>query len=130
MWKKGELRQICTAELFFYPTVKGVRSLSGEEEKRRVVVKIMGEEYVLRSSQSREHMLEVGERVNRMMAELSEKYPRMSMQKIAVLTSLNLASDLLSFIEENREPAEPKLENDKEEQKAELRRNKKNKKKR
>ena len=104
--------------------------MSGEEEKRRVVVKIMGEEYVLRSSQSREHMLEVGERVNRLMTELSEKYPRMSKQKIAVLTSLNLASDLLSLIEENREPAEPKLENDKEEQKAELRRNKKNKKKR
>lgn len=66
-----------------------------EDEKKRVIIKIMGEEYVLRSPSSKEHMLEVGEYVNKLMEELSEKHPRMSMQKIAVLAALNLASDLL-----------------------------------
>ena len=64
-------------------------------EKKRVIVKIMGAEYVLRSSNSPEHMLEVGEHVNLLMEDLAEKHPTMSMQKIAVLASMNLASDLL-----------------------------------
>jgi len=88
--------------------------LSGEEEKRRVIIKIMGEEYVLRSSRPREHMLQVGDHVNTLMQELAEKYPRMSLQKIAVLTSLNLASDLLSLKKDEKKkgekPSEKKTE--------------------
>ncbi len=68
-----------------------------EERKKRVVIEILGEEYIIRSSSSSEHVLEVGRYVNRLMKELSEKYPRMSVQKIAILASLNLASDLLSL---------------------------------
>ncbi len=65
------------------------------KEKKRMILKIMGEEYVIRSTTSPAHMLEVGETVNQIMEDLAEKHPTMSLQKIAVLASLNLASDLL-----------------------------------
>ncbi len=66
-----------------------------DNAKKRVIVKIMGAEYVLKSSNTIEHMLEVGEHVNMLMEELAEQHPTMSMQKIAVLASMNLASELL-----------------------------------
>jgi cell division protein ZapA (FtsZ GTPase activity inhibitor) len=69
--------------------------------KNRVTIKILDEEYIIRSSSPLEHMLKVGELANSLMKELSEKYPRMSLQKIAVLACLNLASDLLLL--ENKE---------------------------
>lgn len=69
--------------------------MSAEEEKKRVVIEILGEEYIIRSSSSIDHMLEVSRYVNRLMKELRDKYPGMSVQKIAILAALNLASDLL-----------------------------------
>jgi len=74
-----------------------------EQGKKRVVVNIMGEEYVLRSSSSQEHMLEVGKHVNSLMEDLAANHPSMSMQKIAVLASLNLASDLLEQLKEKKD---------------------------
>ena len=74
-----------------------------EQEKKRVVVNIMGEEYVLRSSNSQEHMLEVGKHVNSLMEDLAATHPSMSMQKIAVLASLNLANDLLEQLKEKKD---------------------------
>lgn len=73
-----------------------------DQQKKRIILKIMGEEYVLRSSTPPEHMLEVGEHVNQMMEDLAEKHPTMSLQKIAVLASLNLASDLLEYEREKK----------------------------
>jgi cell division protein ZapA len=71
--------------------------MTANEGKRRVVIEILGEEYIIRSSTSSEHVQEVGRYVDRLMNELREKYPGMSIQKIAILASLNLASDLLSL---------------------------------
>jgi cell division protein ZapA len=69
--------------------------MPAEEVKKRVVIEILGEEYIIRSSSSSEHVLEVGRYVDRLMKELGEKYPHMSIHKIAILASLNIASDLL-----------------------------------
>ncbi len=63
--------------------------------KNRVVLEIMGEEYIVRSTSSTEHVLEAGRCVNRLLREYWGKYPRISLQKIAVLAALNLASELL-----------------------------------
>lgn len=76
--------------------------MSNDEWKQRVTVKILGEEYVISSPSSSRHMYEVAEYLDKLMMDLREKYPRMSMQKIAVLASLNLASDLLSLQRERR----------------------------
>ncbi len=67
------------------------------EGKKRVAIEILGEEYVVRSYSSVEHLQEVGKHVNSLMTELAEKYPYMSTHRIAILTSLNIASDLLSL---------------------------------
>jgi cell division protein ZapA len=77
--------------------------MSNDEWKKRVIVKIMGEEYVISSPNSSSHMYEVAEYIDKLMTDLFEKYPRMSMQKIAVLASLNLASDLLTLQRERRD---------------------------
>lgn len=69
--------------------------MSAAGENNKVIIKILGEEYIIRSSSSREHMLEVGDYVSALMEDLLKKYPRMSTQNIAVLTSLNLASELI-----------------------------------
>lgn len=74
-----------------------------EEGKKRVVIEILGEEYIIRSSSSTEHVLEVSRYVNRLMKELRDKYPTMSIQKIAILAALNLASDLLSMRKQERQ---------------------------
>ncbi|MDO9535505.1 MAG: cell division protein ZapA [Bacillota bacterium] len=82
--------------------------MSKDEWKKRVIVKILGEEYVISSPSSSGHMHEVAEHIDKLMIELCEKYPRMSMQKIAVLASLNLASDLLSLQRDRRDKKDRK----------------------
>lgn len=63
--------------------------------KNRVTLDILGEEYIVRSTSPPEHILKVGRYVNRLLQDLWEKYPRVSLQKIAILAALNLASELL-----------------------------------
>ncbi len=82
--------------------------MSKDEWKKRVTVKILGEEYVISSPSSSRHMYEVADYIDKLMIELRDKYPRMSLQKIAVLASLNLASDLLSLQRERRDKKDRK----------------------
>ncbi|HHT47117.1 MAG TPA: cell division protein ZapA [Firmicutes bacterium] len=76
--------------------------MTEEREKKRVTINILGEKYIIRSPSSHKHIFEVEGHVNALMKELTEKYPRLSLQKIAILASLNLASDLLSLKKEKR----------------------------
>lgn len=85
-----------------------VEGLAGSGGKKRLTVKILGEEYAIRGPFSPEHMLEAGSYVNNLMQDLVEKYPRISMQKIAILASLNLASDLLTLREKGKDKGEGK----------------------
>ncbi|MFO7951869.1 MAG: cell division protein ZapA [Bacillota bacterium] len=71
-----------------------------DKDKNRITVNIMGEEYVLRSSSSKDHMHRVGNYVDRLMKSLAEKNIQMSKQRIAVLTALNLADELIRLKEE------------------------------
>lgn len=70
------------------------------DEKNRISVMIMGEEYVLKGTSSPEEMYNVGRYVDRLMRTLAEKNMQMSRHKIAVLTALNLADELLRLKEE------------------------------
>ena len=73
-----------------------------EEQKKRVTVNILGDEYIVKGESSSQYLQEVGEYVDQIMRELAEKYPQMSMHKIAVLTSINLADEVLRLKEEVR----------------------------
>ncbi len=70
------------------------------DEKNRISVMIMGEEYVLKGTSSPEEMYNVGRYVDRLMRTLAEKNLQMNRHKIAVLTALNLADELLRLKEE------------------------------
>jgi cell division protein ZapA len=70
-------------------------ALADDEGKEKLTIKILGEEYTIRGPFSTEHMLKVGNYVNELMQDLTKKYSKISLQKIAVLACLNLASDLL-----------------------------------
>ncbi len=77
-----------------------------DNEKNRVTVNIMGEEYVLRSSSSKEYMYRVGSHVDQLMKSLAEKNIQMSKQRIAVLTALNLADELIRLREEKEDSSD------------------------
>ena len=70
------------------------------DEKNRVTITILGEDYILRSSSSVEEMQRVGHYVDRLMRNLNEQNIQMSRNKMAVLAALNLADDLLRHKEQ------------------------------
>ncbi len=74
-----------------------------DKDKNRVTVNIMGEEYILRGSSSREEMYRVGRYVDQLMKSLAEKNVQMSKQKIAVLAALNLADELFKLKDSQKE---------------------------
>ncbi|MBW6463759.1 MAG: cell division protein ZapA [Bacillota bacterium] len=73
-----------------------------DKGKNRVTILIMGEEYILRGTSSTNEMHRVGTYVDRLMRTLAEQNIQMSKHKIAVLTALNLADELLKLKENKR----------------------------
>lgn len=82
------------------------------DEKNRISVMIMGEEYVLKGTSSPEEMYNVGRYVDQLMRTLAEKNIQMSRHKVAVLTALNLADELLRLKEEVQKKADQKNQGD------------------
>ena len=72
------------------------------QQKNRVTVTIMGEEYTIKGTASPEEMQRVALYVDRLMRALAEKNTGMSRHKIAVLTAINLADELRKM-QENRQ---------------------------
>ncbi len=66
-----------------------------EKSKNRVTVNIMGEEYTIRGTASPEMMHQVARYVDELMRSLAEKNCHISRHKIAVLTAINLADELM-----------------------------------
>ncbi|MGE5654426.1 MAG: cell division protein ZapA [Bacillota bacterium] len=75
----------------------------------RVTVRIMGEEYVLRSDARAEHVRQVARTVNDKMQEISNSQPQLDLPRVAILTALSLADELLRRDKEERRQ-EPKSE--------------------
>lgn len=66
----------------------------------RVEVEIFGEYYTLKGHESPEYMMLVAQQVNKKMIEIGQRNPRLSMNKAAVLTAINLADELLKLQEQ------------------------------
>lgn len=66
-----------------------------EDKRTRVTVNILDEEYVIRGDVSTECMQEVASYVHGMMQKLAEHNPHISRHKLAVLTAINLADEVL-----------------------------------
>jgi len=66
-------------------------------EKNRIDIQINGKSYVLTGYESEEHMYKVGKVVDRMVGEVSSKFPTMSTTDVAMLVALNLAEQLVTL---------------------------------
>ncbi len=73
-----------------------------DKTKNRVTVTIMGEEYTIRGTATSEEMERTALYVDRLMRSLSENNNHMSRHKIAVLTAINLADELLKLKQGSR----------------------------
>jgi len=65
------------------------------KSKNRVSVEILGEEYVMKAAAPSEYIKEVAAFVDERMKGISREYPGLGARKVAVLTCLNLAHELI-----------------------------------
>jgi cell division protein ZapA len=66
---------------------------------RRVVVEIYGEQYPLKGNADEATMRALAERLDQRMREVARRRPRLSATQVAVLTALNLLSELADLEE-------------------------------
>ena len=69
--------------------------MNGEQQKNRVTVEILGEKYTIKSSASAESMQQVAQYVDLLMTKIAKSNTGINRERIAVLTALNLADELL-----------------------------------
>jgi cell division protein ZapA len=69
----------------------------------RVTVAIYGEDYPLRSDQSEEMVQALGRMVDNRMRALAGRHPRVPQGRLAVLTALTLAEELMKLRAEHEE---------------------------
>ncbi len=78
--------------------------------KNKVIVRILGQEYTIRSDESREFVQKVANLIDDKMRAIYEKNKKFSTSWIAVLTALNVGDDYLK-LEQEKEQLLYRLEN-------------------
>lgn len=73
------------------------------DQKNRVHVKIYGEEYTMRGPASPDYMKRVAHYVDEKMKQVGQANSRLGINKIAVLTAINLADELFRVRRELQE---------------------------
>lgn len=68
-------------------------------------VEIFGEKYILRADAENEHIQKVAQYVDGKFSEVAKSSPTLSTSKMAILTSLNIADELIR-LEEEKEKSE------------------------
>ena len=91
--------------IFHY--IRGVDGLV--DKKNKVLIKINGQEYPIVGSEPKDYLLKVGNYVDEKMEKVRGANQRLSTSMIAVLTSINMADELLK-LEEKLEKAQGKYE--------------------
>jgi len=74
--------------------------LAENEQLNRVLVRIFGEDYTIKSPSDSEYIEKVAQKVDKRMKEIARVKPRLSLHQIAVLAALNLADEYLKLEEE------------------------------
>lgn len=77
--------------------------MSHTNNKNRVHVKIFGEEYTMRGNASPDYMKRVAHYVDEKMRVVGQVNNRLGINKVAVLTAINLADELFQVRRELRE---------------------------
>ncbi|HHW57730.1 MAG TPA: cell division protein ZapA [Clostridia bacterium] len=70
-------------------------------ELNKVSVIINGNEYILKSDYSEEHVIKLANYVDNVIKELSQSYDKLSQMQLLLLSSLNIADELFMVREEN-----------------------------
>ena len=78
-------------------------------EKKRYTVHILGDEYTIISDETENHIMTSAKQVDALMADILNKVPSASTQKVAVLAALRIASDLL-HTQTQRQESDSKIE--------------------
>ena len=73
------------------------------DDKTRVNVKIYGEEYTMRGPTSPEYLSRIAYYVDEKMKQIGQSNNRLGINKVAVLTSINLADELFRVRKELQE---------------------------
>jgi cell division protein ZapA len=71
-----------------------------EQQKTRVTVDIYGQQYTIVGTESSSHIRLVASIVDDKMREISEKNPTLDINKLAVLTAINIVHDYIKLKEE------------------------------
>lgn len=74
-----------------------------EDNKNRVHVRIYGEEYTMKGDASPEYMKRVAHYVDEKMKQIGQANSRLGINKVAVLTAINMADELFRVRKELRE---------------------------
>lgn len=74
-----------------------------ENKKNRVQVRIYGEDYMMKSDAAPDYMKRVAHYVDEKMRQVSQGSSRLGLNKLAVLTAVNLADELFRVRRELRE---------------------------
>lgn len=77
--------------------------MSQFDAKSKVHVKIYGEEYTMRGSASPDYMKRIAHYVDEKMKQVGHANSRLGINKVAVLTSINLADELFRVRKELQE---------------------------
>lgn len=82
----------------------------------KVDVEIFGEHYRLRGEASPEHMVRLARYVDQTMHKVLKRNPRLSLHKTAVLAALNIADELIRFMDniDKNKSVDQKQESDEE----------------
>lgn len=78
-------------------------------EKKRYIVRILGDDYTIISDEPDNHVMASAKQVDDLMADIITKVPSASIQKVAVLAALRIASDLL-HTQTHRKESDSKIE--------------------
>lgn len=70
-----------------------------EEEKRRTVVTIYGQQYTIVGTEKSEHVKSVAKLVDNKMKEIKKVNPYLDTTKLAVLTSVNIVDEYIKLKE-------------------------------
>ncbi|MBS4023555.1 MAG: cell division protein ZapA [Dethiobacter sp.] len=73
------------------------------DQKNRISVKIYGEEYTMKGAASPEYMKRLAQYVDEQMRQISKVNRRLGVNKVAVLTAVNMADELFRVRQELHE---------------------------
>lgn len=79
------------------------RRQDGPRDKERVRVTIGDEEYVLRGEATPEYMKQLAKTVDEIFSRLQTAYPNAPRHRVAVLTAIHLADEVMKLRRENKE---------------------------